>query len=121
MNSSDVDREQRTFEAVPTSAAAARRFVTEILRHHGAPNGVVGDFALVVSELSTNIIEHGDGSSLVIFVDVSDLGPRLRHSVGAGLRYGSPVGLVRLDFGFPLGRRPGERPYQWFFSLGQAF
>lgn len=72
MNSSDVDREQRTFEAVPTSAGAARRFVTEILRHHGAPNGVVGDFALVVSELSTNIIEHGDGSSLVIFVDVSD-------------------------------------------------
>jgi anti-sigma regulatory factor (Ser/Thr protein kinase) len=32
----------------------------------------VADFALVVSELTTNIIEHGDGSSLIIFVDVSD-------------------------------------------------
>lgn len=72
MNSSAVDREQRTFEAVPASAGAARRFVTEILRLNGGANGVVADFALVVSELTTNIIEHGDGSSLIIFVDVSD-------------------------------------------------
>ena len=72
MNASAVDREQRTFEAVPTSAGAARRFVSEILRLNGASKCVVADFALVVSELSTNIIEHGNGSSLIIFVDVSD-------------------------------------------------
>ena len=72
MNSSAVDREQRTFEAVPTSAGAARRFVGETLREHGAESPVISDFALVVSELATNIIEHGDGASLTIYVDVSD-------------------------------------------------
>ena len=37
------------------------------------------------------------------------------------LRYASPVGLLRLDLGFPLFRREGEKSYQVFFSLGQAF
>ena len=34
-----------------------------------APAKVISDYALVVSELVTNIIEHGDGSSLVIYLD----------------------------------------------------
>ena len=46
---------------------------------------------------------------------------KFRHSVGAGIRYDSPVGLLRLDFGFPLNKRPTDRSFQWFFSLGQAF
>ena len=71
MNVSTVDREQQTFEAVPISARAARQFVTETLRSHGATVQVMKDYALVVSELATNIIEHGDGSSLVIFIDVA--------------------------------------------------
>lgn len=72
MNVGAIDREQRTFEAVPTSARAARQFVIEILRQHGATTTVIGDYALVVSELATNIIEHGNGSRLVICVDVAD-------------------------------------------------
>ena len=54
------------------SAGAARRFVSDTLREHGASNAAIGDFALAVSELATNIIEHGDGSSLTIYVDISD-------------------------------------------------
>jgi anti-sigma regulatory factor (Ser/Thr protein kinase) len=72
MNTSAVDREQRTFEPIPTSARAARQFVTETFRAHGADAQLVRDYALVVSELATNIIEHGDGSSLIIYVDVED-------------------------------------------------
>ncbi len=72
MNFSAVDREQQTFEAVPTSARAARQFVTETLRAHGAGPQLIMDYALVVSELVTNIIEHGDGSRLVIYLDVAD-------------------------------------------------
>jgi anti-sigma regulatory factor (Ser/Thr protein kinase) len=72
MNGSAIDREQRTFEGVPTSARGARQFVTETLRSHGATPQVITDYALVVSELATNIIEHGDGSTLIIFLDVSD-------------------------------------------------
>jgi outer membrane protein insertion porin family len=56
-----------------------------------------------------------------VWAQVSDIGLPLRHSVGLGLRYDSPVGLLRLDLGIPLSRRPGDARYQWFFSLGQAF
>jgi anti-sigma regulatory factor (Ser/Thr protein kinase) len=72
MNASAVDREQQTFEAVPASARFARQFVAETLRTHGASSQVSRDFVLIVSELATNIIEHGDGSRLVIYLDVAD-------------------------------------------------
>ena len=72
MNGSAVDREQHVFEAVPTSARAGRQFVTDTLRDHGATVKVISDYALAVSELVTNIIEHGNGSNLTILLDVAD-------------------------------------------------
>jgi outer membrane translocation and assembly module TamA len=44
-----------------------------------------------------------------------------RHAVGAGLRWASPFGLLRLDVGFPLARKSGEKSFRVFVSLGQAF
>ncbi len=72
MDTSAIDREQRTFESAPTSARAARQFVRDLLRQHGATAAALDDCALVVSELVTNIIEHGEGSPFVILVDVTD-------------------------------------------------
>jgi len=45
----------------------------------------------------------------------------LRSSAGLGLRAQTPVALLRVDYGVPLGRRPGEARGRWFFSIGQAF
>jgi outer membrane protein assembly factor BamA len=56
-----------------------------------------------------------------VFARVNDIDFTLRHSVGVGLRYESPIGLLRLDIGFPLNPRPQDRSFQWFFSFGQAF
>jgi outer membrane protein assembly complex protein YaeT len=56
-----------------------------------------------------------------VWPEVQDIGFDLKHAIGAGLRYDSPVGLLRLDLGIPLNRRPGDRSYQVFFGLGQAF
>ena len=57
-----------------------------------------------------------------VYDDISGLADlKFRHSLGAGLRYDSPVGLLRVDFGFPIDKRPSDRSFQWFFSLGQAF
>ena len=72
MNSSTVDREHQSFEAVPASARSARRFVSETLCLYGASAGIISDYALAVSELASNIIEHGNGSSLSIDVDATD-------------------------------------------------
>ena len=71
---------------------------------------------------------HASGLGAAVFYDVGnvfatikDIGFDLKHSVGFGLRYDSPVGLLRIDIGFPLTRGPTDRSYQWFFSFGQAF
>lgn len=56
-----------------------------------------------------------------VFAKANDLSLDLRHALGAGLRWDSPVGLLRVDVGFPLERRADEKPYRLFFSLGQAF
>jgi outer membrane protein assembly complex protein YaeT len=54
----------------------------------------------------------------------------LKYGVGTGLRYLSPVGPVRFDFGYKLhreirfyenGKPIYERPYAYFITLGYAF
>jgi outer membrane protein assembly complex protein YaeT len=54
----------------------------------------------------------------------------LKYGVGTGLRYLSPVGPVRFDFGYKLHRQVRyneqgtavyERPYAYFITLGYAF
>lgn len=72
MNDTALQRERRTFDAVPASARAARHFVAALLRSSGATAGVIDDFSLAVSELVTNVIEHTDGLHVEIIVDVAD-------------------------------------------------
>lgn len=51
-----------------------------------------------------------------------DLGAdTLRHSAGAGLRYVTPVGPIRLDYGFVLDRRPEESKRRLHFTFGYFF
>jgi outer membrane translocation and assembly module TamA len=53
----------------------------------------------------------------------------LRYDVGSGLRYMTPVGPFRFDFGYQLKRIPGllvngtpePRRFRVHFSIGQAF
>ncbi len=45
----------------------------------------------------------------------------LRQSVGAGLRFELPFGLLRLDWATVVNPRPGEKPWRLLFSLGDAF
>jgi len=43
----------------------------------------------------------------------------LRHACGAGLRFQTPIGPIRLDLAWPLGQ--GKSPMQVHISIGQAF
>ena len=53
----------------------------------------------------------------------------LRYAVGPGLRYQTPVGPIRFDFGYQLNPIPGltvngqpqARRWRIHFSIGQAF
>ncbi|WP_167590493.1 outer membrane protein assembly factor BamA [Oceanidesulfovibrio indonesiensis] len=48
--------------------------------------------------------------------------PHLKTSVGAGLRWASPFGLLRVEYGYALDRIPGQgSPHRLEFSMGQAF
>lgn len=45
----------------------------------------------------------------------------LRYGAGLGIRYQTPVGPLRLDYGFKVNRRPGESIGELHFTLGEAF
>ena len=43
------------------------------------------------------------------------------NTVGLGFRYATPVGPVRIDFGYNLNAPQGLKPFQYFITIGQAF
>jgi outer membrane protein insertion porin family len=45
----------------------------------------------------------------------------IKTSVGAGLRYETLVGPIRLDWGHKLKREPGESPSRWHLTIGYPF
>ena len=70
----------------------------------------------------------GKNLGLVTFLDsgnvwqtIGDINWSLKHAVGAGLRYNTPVGPFRLDYGYKLKGEPGLSRSEIFFSIGQAF
>ena len=45
----------------------------------------------------------------------------LRIAFGAGVRYYSPIGPVRVDFAFPVDPDSDEDGFQFYLAIGQAF
>ena len=79
------------------------------------------------------VLDHLEGT-IGAFIDAGNVYPlasdisltRLRTAAGFGVRYRSPVGPIRVDWGFNLDRRELaagtlERGYVFHVSLGQAF
>jgi len=57
-----------------------------------------------------------------VFPETGDLAlSDLRWSAGLGLRYRTPIGPVRLDWGYVLDRQPGESRYRFHLTIGHAF
>jgi len=45
----------------------------------------------------------------------------LRYSVGFGIRWFSPLGPLRFEWGIPIRRRPQDSPIRFEFTIGQSF
>jgi translocation and assembly module TamA len=85
-----------------------------------------GDAVVVINEELRYEWPLGLGAAIFydsgqVYRSLSDFDFNLQHSIGVGARYDSPVGLLRIDLGVPLNRRQGDRKYQIWFSLGNAF
>ena len=85
---------------------------------------VTGGNSLLVgsAELEYRILEKW---SAAVFLDagnaLNDFGGEIRFGTGVGARWISPVGLIRIDFGYGLDKPEGERPLRLHLSIGPDF
>jgi outer membrane protein insertion porin family len=61
--------------------------------------------------------DAGNAFDDVESIDISDL----RSSVGGGFRWISPIGPLRVEWGYNLDPRPGEKRSLWEFTIGTFF
>ena len=107
--------------------------VPEILNEDGLSNGGNGLVVLNAELRSVAFYYKQHPVSLVLFLDggnvfanASDIDlSRLRRAAGFGLRGDTPLGSLRLDFGFKLDRRfiggVREKGWEYHLSFGEAF
>jgi len=132
----DLPASQRFFAGGGTTVRGFqidRLGVPEILNDNGLSNG--GNAVVVLNaEVRAVVLQvRGHDLGMVGFIDAGnvfakaadlDFG-RLRSALGFGFRYDSPLGPLRLDFGFKTrrliigGRR--ERGWEYHLSIGEAF
>jgi outer membrane protein insertion porin family len=62
-----------------------------------------------------------DGGNVYSAINFNQFVNDYTSTVGIGLRYATPVGPVRIDFGHRLNRIPGISENQYFITLGQSF
>ncbi|MBL8177814.1 MAG: translocation/assembly module TamB domain-containing protein [Bryobacterales bacterium] len=121
----DVTYSERFFAGGSNTVRGFDRNFLGPLDFDGTPLGG-NAVAIVNQELRFPFYKMVDGAAFFDAGNVSRLVSRFgdtdwRKSAGAGLRLRTPYVLLRVDYGWKLGRRPGESGGQFFFSIGQAF
>jgi translocation and assembly module TamA len=108
---------------------SVRGFVYQSAGPRDAYNNPLGGASVV--EASVEFRQRiGESFGAVAFVDAGSAYPDMlpnfsllapRVGAGAGIRYYTDFGPIRLDVGFPINRRSGDPPFGIYVSLGQAF
>ena len=69
---------------------------------------------------SLGLVAFLDGGN--VWMKISDINPKdIKFTTGLGLRYNTPVGPLRVDYGYKLQREKGESAGEVHFSIGHAF
>jgi len=132
----DLPASQRFFAGGSSSVRGFqldRLGVPEILNPNGLSDGGNGlvvlnaELRAVVGQLFSRdfaVVGFVDGGNVFDRASEIDLG-RLRGAVGFGVRYDSPLGPLRLDFGFKTSRLQfatrRERGWEFHLSIGEVF
>jgi outer membrane protein insertion porin family len=117
----------------PLSLGPQIRHLVNSDPNHSARSSSIGGTASIVNniEIEFPVIPPAQVRG-VVFLDVGnafgglygDEAPSiegLRASAGFGIRWNSPMGPLRFEWGFPIDRKPGEKPQVFEFTIGSFF
>ncbi len=74
-------------------------------------------FPIVQKQGLRGVLFYDAGNAFKGSIKLNDL----RTGAGAGIRWYSPIGPLRLELGFNLNPKPGEAGQQWDFTIGTLF
>jgi outer membrane protein insertion porin family len=107
--------------------STVRGYTNDMLGPKGVDGNPTGGnvYALVNSEFRIAIKK---GFGVAVFMDAGNvwqlpetITSELKYTAGIGLRYNTPVGPIRLDYGHKLNKDAGESSGEVHFSFGHAF
>ncbi len=119
-----IDSHVPIFKRFFTGGSSTNRgYKFQMLGNKDIKNNPLGGITLVdtLTELRYKVSKN---FSSVLFYDSSQInnesynfGGKFYGSYGAGIRYNTPIGPIRVDFGFPV----DEDGYRFHFGIGQIF
>ncbi len=105
-----------------------RGYAQDTLGPKGADGNPTGGNAFAMGNMEMRVYS-GKGIGVVGFLDAGNVWQKInqadisgfKYTTGIGLRYQTPAGPLRVDYGYKLNRDIGESKGELHFSIGHAF
>ncbi len=99
--------------------------------HHVGPKDAAGHpiggkvMLMGSAEYTFPLIAHLRGAVFFdggnVWKDINEFGSTFKTSVGAGVRVKTPLGPVKIDYGYGLNYDPGDKRGRWEFNMSREF